>query len=225
MKKKAISILSGGLDSSTATKLVLDDYECVKAITFDYGQRAVKKEIEAARFFCEAEKISHQVISLPWFQEIIHSSLVDQTQNVPETSTSEIDRSLQADQERANKVWVPNRNGLFLSIAACFAESLSADVLVVGFNAEEAVTFPDNSESYLNSFTHALSYSTLNKVKVISPTLHMRKAEVAQTAKSRGINISKLWWCYHGAEKACGKCESCVRNGRALAICLSSRGA
>ncbi|PIR25718.1 MAG: 7-cyano-7-deazaguanine synthase QueC [Deltaproteobacteria bacterium CG_4_10_14_0_2_um_filter_43_8] len=225
MKKKAISILSGGLDSCTATKLALDDYECIKAITFDYGQRAAKKEIEAARFFCETENLPHQVISLPWFQDIIHTSLVDKTQHIPETSSSEIDLSLKADQERACKVWVPNRNGLFLSIAACFAESLLADALIVGFNAEEAVTFPDNSEKYLNSFTDSLSYSTLNKVKIISPTLHMKKAEVAQAAKSHKINISKLWWCYHGAENPCGKCESCVRNERALAICLSSRGA
>lgn len=214
--EKAISILSGGMDSTVATALALRDMNIILALTFDYGQRAAAREITAARIFCTQHGIPHQVITLPWLKNWTNTSLVDQNQQVPSTSVSELDHNFSADLERAKKVWVPNRNGVFLSIAAAAAESLGAAYLITGFNEEEAATFPDNSQNYLEAMNHSFSFSTLNQVKLISPTIRLNKAEIAKTAKQLEIDLSQLWSCYEGGEKPCGACESCVRQQRAV---------
>ena len=213
---KAISILSGGMDSTVATALALRDMSVVLALTFDYGQRAAAREITAARNFCAQHGIPHQVMTLPWLKNWTQTSLVNRQQEIPHTSASELDQNFSNDLERAKKVWVPNRNGVFLSIAAAAAESLGAEYLITGFNEEEAATFPDNSQNYLEAMNHAFSFSTLNQVKLISPTIRLNKAEIARTAKQLNIDLSQLWSCYEGGAKPCGLCESCVRQARAL---------
>ncbi len=220
MKPTAISILSGGLDSTTATKLALQDYQVVLAITFDYGQRAAQKEMAAAKHFCNKEGIKHQMIEIPWLASWTKTSLVNQQREIPEVEVKELDLNHDADLERAKNVWVPNRNGVFISIAAAAAESVEAEAVITGFNEEEAASFPDNSQSYLEAITNSLSFSTLNQVKVISPTIRLNKTEVFRTAVHLGIDPDKLWWCYQGGDKPCRKCESCTRNLRAAQAVL-----
>ena len=217
-RETAISILSGGMDSTVATALALREMDVILALTFDYGQRAAKNEVAAAENFCAQHKIQHQVIEIPWLKNWTKTSLVNKNQQVPAISALELDQNFSADLERAKKVWVPNRNGVFLSIAAAAAESLGAEYLIAGFNEEEAATFPDNSQSYLEAMNHSLSFSTLNQVKLISPTIRLNKKEIAKTAKHLGIELSQLWSCYEGGEQPCGICESCVRQARALAL-------
>ncbi|MGZ5280409.1 MAG: 7-cyano-7-deazaguanine synthase, partial [Pseudobdellovibrionaceae bacterium] len=143
--KRSVLLLSGGLDSTVNLLAARTESEVVLALTFDYGQRAVAREIEAAQKITSHFQIPHQVLKLPFFTEFGQSSLTDHRKTVPTGGQVSID-DLKTSQETAKSVWVPNRNGIFLNIAAGFAESLKADQIIPGFNREEATTFPDNSQ-------------------------------------------------------------------------------
>ena len=103
-----------------------------------------------------------------------------------------------------------------LNIAGSFAESRECDYLVVGFNGEEAGTFPDNSLAYVQAMDNAFSYSTQNGVKVLAPLIELGKTEIVRRALKAKAPLEYSWSCYHGEEIPCGKCESCVRRARAF---------
>ena len=108
---------------------------------------------------------------------------------------------------------------ILINVAAAFAERAEAERVVVGFNSEEAATFPDNSEEFLKRSTRALEYSTANQVQVFSYTTDRNKKQIVnelrQLKKSFPFNL--IWSCYHGGETPCGSCESCRRMARATA--------
>ncbi|MDO8643479.1 MAG: 7-cyano-7-deazaguanine synthase QueC, partial [bacterium] len=231
-----ILILSGGLDSTVSafdrvlsagipSSCVPDERSrgedqpppgssSVLALTFDYGQRAAEQEKKAAAFVAAQLGIEHKVIGLPWLKELTQTSLVSTQQVLPQLKISELD-DFQKTTESAKNVWVPNRNGVFLNIAATFAESLGCDTIITGFNAEEAVTFPDNSADFVKTANRFFSFSTLNKVQVKSYTQQMTKEEIVRKGVELGVDFSKIWSCYEGGEKQCGRCESCLRSIRA----------
>lgn len=210
--KKSIVLLSGGLDSLVNFKCAVDKSEVELVLTFDYGQHSAVREREAAKNCAEKFGISHRVIELEWLSDL-ESGLT--TGNAPKYDETKLDDKNYAD-ETAKAVWVPNRNGVFLNIAASFADSLSLDEIVVGFNAEEAVTFPDNTSEYLDSLNHAFSFSTQAKPRAICYTTAMKKSEIVQLGREIDAPFEFLWSCYEGGEKMCGQCESCRRLKRAL---------
>lgn len=147
---------------------------------------------------------------MPWYKKIITSSLVNRKTKVPQ-----LKNATEGDLQTAKAVWVPNRNGLFLNMAAAYAESLGADTIVTGFNKEEAVTFPDNTLAYCQATDKALSYSTQNKVKVKNYFFNKNKKQIYALAVRNKAPLQYVWPCYHGGWKLCGKCESCQRYLRA----------
>jgi 7-cyano-7-deazaguanine synthase len=118
--------------------------------------------------------------------------------------------------QTAQRVWVPNRNGILLNIAAGFAEGLSADAIVPGFNAEEAATFPDNSEAFMGALDSAFQFSTATGVKVICFSSALDKAEIVKKSISLKVPLKDLWPCYMDGLDICRSCESCQRFLRAL---------
>ncbi len=212
--KRAISILSGGLDSAVSLYLGAQEFSFVLALTFDYGQRAAAREIAAAQKICENLGIIHQIISLPWLEKISTSALTDLKSSLPQLSLSELD-NLKLTDHSARAVWVPNRNGLLINIAGCFADQLQAEIILTGFNREEAMTFPDNSSEFNEAITHSLAYSTQVHPRVLSLTQSMDKSEIVQAGLKRNVPFEILWSCYTGEEKMCGQCESCMRSIRA----------
>ncbi|OEU43493.1 7-cyano-7-deazaguanine synthase QueC [Methanosarcina sp. Ant1] len=215
---KAITLLSSGLDSVAALAIAAESLDIEMAITFDYGQRAGKREIEYSRKVCEYFGIEHQVIKLDWLSEITSTSLVNRNAGVPSLSVEDIDETAPAEitEASAKAVWVPNRNGAMLNIAGAFAESRECDYLLVGFNGEEAGTFPDNSLAYVQAMDNAFSYSTQNGVKVLAPLIELGKTEIVRRALEAKAPLEYSWSCYHGGEIPCGGCESCVRRARAF---------
>ncbi len=103
-----------------------------------------------------------------------------------------------------------------LNIAGSFAESRECDYLIVGFNGEEAGTFPDNSLAYVQAMDRAFSYSTQNGVKIMAPLIELGKTEIVRRALEAKAPLEYSWSCYHGREIPCGECESCVRRARAF---------
>lgn len=211
---KSVVILSGGLDSSMNLFLAHERTDLKLALTFNYGQRAAAKEIETAKKLTSELGVAHQVVDLTWMKVFGKSSLLDTSLEIP-TNKVEIDNFNQS-LETAKSVWVPNRNGIFLNIGAGFAEALGADILIPGFNKEEATTFPDNSEAYMKALDTSFSFSTQNKVKTHCYTVAMDKTEIVALGKKMNFPFKEIWPCYFSYEKWCGQCESCKRYRRAL---------
>ena len=214
--EKAITILSGGLDSAVATCLAARKYKISLAITFDYGQRAKRREIGSAAHLCRMWKIRHKIIKLDFLRTLAGSALTDSTKRLPHLKESDFDRNKERLRKCAKAVWVPNRNALFINIAASFAEANNTQKIVTGFNIEEGKTFPDNSQKFLNAANRALKTSTLSKPEVMAPVGKMDKVEILKAALDNKIDITRLWPCYDNGHKWCGICESCVRLKRAL---------
>lgn len=210
----AVVILSGGLDSSANLVLAKDDLNVKLAITFDYGQRAARKEVKAAASLAQYYGVKHKVIDIPWIAEFGKSALLDKAKSVP-TSEVRIDDQVVSG-ETATKVWVPNRNGIFLNIAAGFAEAMDCNYIVPGFNLEEAATFPDNSQGFIDLLEKGFSFSTANGVKVKCYTIKMMKTEILRQAILKSLPLNLIWPCYFGGDRWCGECESCQRSKRAF---------
>jgi len=214
--KKSIVLLSGGLDSSVCLAKAIKETQVVLCLTFDYGQQAAKKEIAAASAMSKHYQVNHQVVILPFLKEITKTALVATNVEIPRPASNDLDNYDKA-RLSAVEVWVPNRNGIFISIGAAYAESLNCDLIVAGFNREEAQTFPDNSEEFVTAVNQTLNFSTLNHVRVVSYTQKLNKKEIALLARELNIPWQYLWSCYRGEETRCGRCESCLRFQRALA--------
>lgn len=212
----AIALLSGGLDSTVAAAA----HGGVRlAITADYGQRAAAREIAASRAIARALGIEHRVLPLPFLRELgesTHSALVARDRELPSPDAAALDDPAAAEASM-RAVWVPNRNGLLVHAAACFAESAGCDAVVVGFNREEAKSFPDNSAEYLERATAALALSTRNGVRVESPTVALDKREIVRLGYQSNAPFPYIWSCYRGGAEHCWTCESCSRLKRALA--------
>jgi 7-cyano-7-deazaguanine synthase len=215
-KKKVVVLLSAGLDSTVnAFEAIKHNHEVVLALTFNYGQRAAKKEIECAKKLAEHLQVPHKILELPWFKDFNKSSLLVESETVPTGKNVSID-DLEQSTQTAKSVWVPNRNGIFLNIAAAFAEVLGADAVIPGFNAEEAATFPDNSKEFLEQATKALWFSTANHVTVGCYTAHLKKPDIVRLGQGLKVPWEMTWPCYFTGDKWCGECESCQRAKRAF---------
>jgi|Deesub1362A_J573_1020465.scaffolds.fasta_scaffold00115_5 7-cyano-7-deazaguanine synthase len=209
---KAISLLSSGIDSLVALRLSIEELEVPLALTFDYGQVSRKREVEYSSKICEILGLDHKVIRISWLKEITRSGLIKG--DIPEVKERDLDSKLA--KETAKQVWVPNRNGLFINIGACFAEAMGAKYIITGFDAEEAATFPDNSMEFVEAVNNSLSYSTLTKVEVFAPLVKMSKTDIVLAGMKYEAPLEWSWSCYFGGEKPCLKCESCVRRSRAF---------
>jgi 7-cyano-7-deazaguanine synthase len=210
----AVVLLSGGLDSAVNLKLAADERQVGLALTFDYGQRASACEAAAAAFMCRRLGVPHRVVELPWLAEICQTALVNHSIAIPRLAAADLETRAGADTARA--VWVPNRNGAFVNIAAAFAEGLAADTIVAGFNKEEAATFPDNSAAFVAAANNALSHSTLTRPTLMSYTQELAKADIVRLGRKAGAPLAAIWSCYHGGIEHCWRCESCARLERAL---------
>ncbi len=191
-------LLSGGLDSAVSLLKSREEVETILALTFDYGQRARDNEIKASCNICSQLGIKHKVVKLPFMQDL-HSELLT-TSDVP-----------------LNNPWVPNRNGLFINIAATYAENIQADLIICGFNREEAVIFPDNSGEFIQAINQSLYYSTMNHVQVKSYVSNLDKEQIIREGIRLGLDFRHIWSCYQGTDKPCGECVSCLRNKNAFA--------
>ena len=211
--KKAISVLSGGLDCTVATSVFAKDYD-IHAITFNYGQKSFKQELEASKKICTKMGFEHTVIDLPWLAKISNSTL-NTDEDIPEIKEDELD-DIKKSSETASSVWVPARNMVFTSIATSFAESFGAEIIIVGWDKEEAATFPDNSKEFLNAFNELIEIGSPENIKIEAPAIDLDKEEIVKLGLEVGAPMEISYSCYTGREKHCGVCESCMRRKRAF---------
>lgn len=202
---RSIILLSGGLDSLVSLGLAKEEYGVSLALTFDYGQKSAKKEIETSKKICDYYGTEHKVIKLDWLKDITHTALV-----------SEKDLPEEISENSAKSVWVPNRNGLFLNIAGAFADGENYDYIIIGANKEEAENFPDNTEEFIERVNAEFEFSTQKHPKIVAPLLNYDKNDIVKIALENNIPLQYVFSCYSDGEKHCGKCESCTRLKSAL---------
>ena len=212
----AIVLLSGGLDSTVSLAIIRKYCDKILALTFDYGQKSFKYEKAAAEKIARHYSIEHKIVQLDWLSEVSSSSL-NTDSDVPLLDTKQLDDK-EASAVAAKSVWVPNRNGLFANIAACYADAMNYDLIVIGANKEEAETFKDNSINFVNSVNMALANSTNYNVKVIAPFIYKTKQEIVEDAIRLNVPLNLIYSCYSGKAHHCGHCESCIRLKRALEL-------
>lgn len=198
--KKSIILLSGGLDSLVTMGVAKDEYNIQLALTFDYGQKSLKQETSASKEIAKYYNIEHKIIELPFLKQITKTALVSDE----EVPTDEL-----YTQDSAKAVWVPNRNGLFLNIAASYADTYEFTHILFGANKEEGATFPDNTQEFVDGITESFKYSTLIQAKVVAPLINYNKNDIVNLALKQSIPLEMARSCYRQGEKNCGVCESC----------------
>jgi 7-cyano-7-deazaguanine synthase len=206
-------LLSGGLDSIVNLKCAIDESEIALALTFDYGQIAFTDEAAAAVGCAKRYSLRHEIVELGWYRALADRPLVGRgpMRQYPQGLNSKKESMLE-------EAWLPNRNCVFLSIAAAYAEALGADAVVIGANRDEAEVFPDNSQAFLDSMTRVLSTSTLTGVRATSYTADLSKREIVELGIRIGAPLELVYSCYKPSvdRRMCGLCQSCVRLKDAL---------
>jgi len=205
--KKAIVLLSGGLDSATAAAVAKDQGYELYGLTVSYGQRHIK-EVAAAKLVGKALGLKDH-----FFSEIVlgkdGSALLDEGSGVP------LDRK--DDQIRSGEIpstYVPARNIILLSIAAYWAEVVGAEAIFTGFNVIDYSGYPDCSKEFVAQFERTLKVGTKTgregrPPKVIAPLLALDKAGIIRLGTRLKVPYDLTWSCYKGGKRACGRCDSC----------------
>ncbi len=218
----AVILLSGGLDSAVNLALLAKAGQARLALTMSYGQRAQAPELKAAENLARHYGVAWQSVPMQWLGAVNPTSLTRGEQAVPHLEIHELD-SMERTTPSMQAVWVANRNGVFLNIAAAYAEALGEKEVVVGFNQEEASTFPDNSAAYMEAINKAFSFSTLSGVRVNSYTVAWDKTRILAEALALELPLHLVWSCYEAGPERCWQCESCRRSERAL-LAAGERG-
>ena len=202
MNKKAICILSGGMDSTLASYMAKNDGYEIIAVHFNYGQRTQDRELKAFRDICNDLGILEKYeIDIPFFTQIGASALTDKTIDVP---TGGIEAGVPI-------TYVPFRNGIFLSITAAIAEKEGATAMYIGVVQEDSSGYPDCTDLFIDKITKAINQGTKEetKIEILTPLVHLSKAQIVQEAVKLNVPLEHTWSCYKEETEACGVCDSC----------------
>ena len=201
MKKIAICIISGGMDSALAAQIAKNDGYDIVALHFNYGQRTEKKELECfEKIANDLEAKERQVVDLDFFSQIGVNALTDNSIEVP---TDGIKPGVPI-------TYVPFRNGIFLSVAAAVAQKFNAQAMYIGVVEEDSSGYPDCRESFIKSINSAINLGLNdNDIEIKTPLIHLSKADIVKKSLELGVKLEHTWSCYKNEDKACGVCDSC----------------
>jgi len=200
--KKALCIMSGGMDSTlSAYMMAQEGYEII-ALHFNYDQRTQKRELSAFHDVADALKVKERyVIDLGFFADIGASALTDKTIEVP----------VDGIEEGIPVTYVPFRNGIFLSIASAIAEKEGAERISIGVVEEDSSGYPDCREVFYQQFERAIEAGTRpeTNISIKTPLIRLNKAAIVTRGLSLSVPFHLTWSCYTESVSACGECESC----------------
>jgi len=203
--KKAVCLLSGGLDSSTSLAIAdAEGYE-LYALSFDYGQLH-SRELESARAIARHYRVKQHIVYR--LDNFGGSALLDENMEMPMDRDEEEMADIPAS-------YVPARNTVFLSIALGWAEVLNADAIFIGVNALDYSGYPDCRPEFIEAYQKMADLATKKgveggRIEIRAPLLHLTKADIVRRGIELGVPYEKTWSCYRGGEKACGRCDSCI---------------
>lgn len=202
---KAVLIYSGGLDSTTLLYEFKD--EIALALSFDYGSKHNRMELEYAAENCRRLGIKHLVIPLDFIRKNFRSDLLLGQGSIPEGTY---------DSANMQSTVVPFRNGIMLAVAVGLAESYGLDAVLLANHGGDHSIYPDCREEFIEAFDAAAKAGTYNGVRVLSPYCNITKRDIALKGKALGVDFSLTYSCYKGGEKHCGRCGTCNERKEAL---------
>lgn len=208
--KKAVVLLSGGLDSSTCVAMAKDQGLEVYGLSFAYGQRHTH-ELDAAKRVAKAMNINRHVIIDIDLRAFGGSALTDDIDVPKGRSSTQMNQKIPV-------TYVPARNTIFLSFALAYAETLKSNDIYIGVNALDYSGYPDCRPEYITAFQDMARLATKigvesdKGVRINTPLINMTKAEIIKTGHSLGVDYSLTTSCYDPSEDsiACGQCDSCL---------------
>ena len=209
-KRKAVVLLSGGLDSATALAIARSEGYCLHAISFRYGQRH-SVELEHACRVAEAIGVERHLIVDIDLRAIGGSALTDDIDVPRDRTAEELSHGIPV-------TYVPARNTIFLSFALAWAEALSAEDIFIGVNALDYSGYPDCRPEYIAAFECMANLGTKAgvegrmRLRIHTPLIAMTKAEIIRTGLKLGVDYSLTHSCYDPSpdKLACGRCDSCL---------------
>jgi 7-cyano-7-deazaguanine synthase len=208
LTKKAVVLLSGGLDSTVTLALAREEGYDIYALSIDYGQRH-DKELTCAKRISEFYGVKEHKILYIDLSQIGGSALTDLRMAVPhERGPSQIGNDIPI-------TYVPARNLIMLSFAVAYAEVVGADAVFIGANALDYSGYPDCRPEFMETFQDAARLGTKRgvegrPVEVRYPIINKSKAEIVKEGVRLSVPFHLTWSCYQGKEKACGRCDSCT---------------
>ena len=209
--KKAVVLLSGGLDSATVAAIAKESGYEIIALSFRYGQRH-HKELHAATNLVKALKIAdHHIIDVN-LSQWGGSSLTDRNIDIPQ---------LESKKDEIPSTYVPGRNTVFIAIALSLAEAKGAEAVFLGINAVDYSGYPDCRPEYLAQYQKLANLASKTaiegkQIELIAPLVKDTKVDIVKRALSLGVPIAETWSCYQGDSQPCGVCDSCRIRDRAL---------
>ena len=208
---KAVILLSGGLDSTTALAIAKEQHYDCYALSFDYGQKQ-RSELESSTSIAKKSNVlEHRIMKLS-LSDIGGSALTDKAIDVPKHVES----------EEIPITYVPARNTIFLSFALAWAEVVNSQTIFIGVNALDYSGYPDCRPEFIEAFETMANLATKqsvegNRIQIRTPLINMTKAEIITKGLSLGVDYSETTSCYdaNALGEACGECDACVlrKNG------------
>jgi len=206
--KKAVVLLSGGMDSAVALAYAKHDGFSIAALHLNYGQRTQRRELQTFNDLCNYYAISEKlIVDIDYLQRIGQSSLIDRTLEIPKNQISS---------NQIPTTYVPFRNGNILAIATSWAEVIEASAVYIGANTIDSSGYPDTSEEFLQAYEIAANLGTkfgkngVENLKIYSPLINFSKKEIVLRGIEFNVPFELTWSCYEDNEMACGECESCL---------------
>jgi 7-cyano-7-deazaguanine synthase len=204
--EKAVVLFSGGIDSTTALYWAKETFADAVAVMVNYAQRH-HIEVEMAQRIARCLKVPAHLIQFP-LKDIVYSALIDKNKEVPESlATSK-------NEDGVPFTYVPFRNGIFLSLAAAFAESREIFHIVTGFNLIDTPDYPDTTTAFTKKMEAVINEGTSASItgrrfKIHTPLIRKNKKEIIEMGFQLGADYSYSVSCYRGNEIPCLKCPSC----------------
>jgi len=202
LNKKAVCIMSGGMDSTLGAYMMhLDGYEII-AVHFNYDQRTQAKELDSFKKIASSLDVKESyILNLDFFKHLGASALTNKSIAVPTDGI----------EEGVPVTYVPFRNGIFLSMAAAIAEKEGASVICIGVVEEDSSGYPDCREKYIESMQESINLGTKDEtiIKIKMPLVHLKKSQIVQKSLELKVPLELTWSCYKNEDKACGVCDSC----------------
>ena len=205
---KTVVVLSGGMDSAVALAFAKKNgYKITNAINFNYGSKHNEQEGLAATAIANFYGVPLTKIELLFINKLFKSHLLKNGGKIP-------DGHYEA--PNMKKTVVPFRNGIMLSIAAGYAESVGAKAVIIGNHAGDHAIYPDCREEFIKKLDQSIKLGTYKKIKILSPFVKKTKTDIAKLGNKLGVPFDLTWSCYKGLKNHCGKCGTCVERKEAF---------
>lgn len=206
---KVCVLLSGGMDSVTVFYQALRSHEVAACLSFDYGSKHNACEIPFAKLHSDRNQVPHHVVSLDFMDQLFTSDLLKSGGDIPDGHYAE---------ESMKRTVVPFRNGIMLSIAAGFAESIGAEAVVIAAHSGDHAIYPDCREPFMRAMGDAIREGSYARVELLRPFIEMDKTAIARRGVELGVDFENTWSCYKGGAIHCGVCGTCVERREAFLL-------